>query len=123
VDESKSTIRVQEFKENYAKFLYSSVFSSKLEDPSVLLTHIYYLLLQDKITEARTIYSRVKSEKKAQLKIQFDYIDCYLDMYTGAANNYETARTISKEYENYPVISWRKLFRDVSSALSQSMDE
>ena len=48
-DENKSTIRVKEFRENYAKFLFNGIFNNSTKEPYFVLTHIYYLILQDRI--------------------------------------------------------------------------
>lgn len=102
--------------------MYTSVFQGKTEDPVVQLTLIYYLLLQDRIAEAKQIYSKVNSADKKLFKIQYDYIDCFIDMYSGATSSYETAKTVSQQYLDYPVLSWRKLFKDVHDAFANNCE-
>lgn len=41
-------------------------------------------------------------------------------MYDGSQTNYATARSLSKQYKEYPVPAWRKLFLDVYEALNKS---
>jgi hypothetical protein len=119
-DENKSTIRVQEFRENYARFLFNGIFTSSTKHPHYALTFIYYLLLQDRIAEARTLFNGVAQNDRKLFKVQYDYIACFLDMYEGASTDYKIAREISEKYREYPVLSWRKLFNDVYNTLNKT---
>jgi hypothetical protein len=77
------------------------------------LALIYYLLLQDRIIEARTLYSPAEDQLRQCYELQCAYLDCYLDMYLGSTTQYSTAKSISQKYKDYPVIAWQKLFKDV----------
>lgn len=81
---------------------------------------IYYLLLQDRIAEAKTIFKNLTPSARNLHKLQYDYIDCFLDMFDGASNNYQIARKLSAEYSEYPVLTWRKLFKEVYDLLNKS---
>lgn len=84
-----------------------------MNESSFRLSLIYYLILQDRINEAKEINSKIKAEERKQYELQYDYIDCFLDIYNGATTNYQIARKISEKYRNYPVLAWRKLFTEV----------
>ena len=52
----------------------------------------------------------------------------YLDFYTGSETGFKVARTISKQYEEYPVLAWRVLFTEIVDQLMEfdgvlSLDE
>ena len=95
-------------------FLLSVIFEGRLKDSTANLALVYYLLLQDRVSDAKKLYSKVESEVKRKHQLQSDYIDCYLDMYSGSeGNSYNTARKLSEKYKDYPVPSWRKLFLEV----------
>ena len=44
------------------------------------MTAVYYLLLQDRISEAKKLYS---AQLKKEFELQCDYIDCYVDLFDG----------------------------------------
>lgn len=76
----------------------------------------YYLLLQDRVSEAMDTFWRVDSSlflKDPTLSIQYDYLSAYIDFFTGIDSNFALARNISKKYEEYPVLSWRVLFTEI----------
>jgi hypothetical protein len=120
--EDKSTILNREFKETYRDFLVALTingFAERSQKNSLALA--YYLILQDRIPEAEKIYARVKNtnfdpDAKEQL-LQNHYIACFLDMYTGYPN-FKTARELSEKYKDYPVPTWRKLFKEVYDLLN-----
>lgn len=62
--------------------------------------------------------SNLKDEKDFPF-LQYDYVTCFLDMYTGYPN-FAVARNISSSYvdKNYPVETWRKMFKEVNDLLS-----
>lgn len=69
------------------------------------------------------MYKTVSGADRNRFKIQYDYIDCFLDMYEGASSDYKVARKISAEYKDYPVQAWKKLFNDVYETLHKTEDE
>ncbi len=82
----------------------------------------YYLLLQDRVTEALGIFSKIDSagefKPDSRLKLQYDYMAAYLDFYVGAPE-FKVARKIVAEYINYPVITWRLMFLDMDQQLKE----
>ena len=98
----------------------------------------YYFLLQDRIKETIQIMtgdskdthagSGLKISRKidpkeikqgSELKLQYDYMMAYLDFFIGMDTNFKIARTIAKQYEDYPVISWRILFTEILDQLNE----
>lgn len=56
--------------------------------------------------------------------MQYDYIACYLDMYEGSKTNYQTARKLSKKYNDNPVCGeWNKMFKNVYDTLNAKLDD
>ena len=81
----------------------------------------YYLILQDRVTEAIAVFSKITEaeiKEKDNLKLQYDYMSAYLDFYSGAPE-FKNARKIVASYLNYPVISWRLLFLDIDQQLKE----
>jgi hypothetical protein len=82
---------------------------------------VYYLLLQDRVTEALTLFGKIDAKALAaegKLKLQYDYMSAYLDFYTGAPE-FKIARKIVAEYINYPVVTWRLVFLDIDQQLKE----
>lgn len=51
-------------------------------------------------------------------KVQYDYLQAYLDFYISYPN-YHVARQICKEYMNYPVPAWRRMFHEIAYQLGE----
>ena len=80
---------------------------------------IYYLQLQDRIDEAITLFKTLKIENlENSLKIQYDYLSAYFDIFTGAADGFKVARTVLREYDNYPVHNWKMMFLAIEDLLN-----
>lgn len=116
LNENKTTIKNLQFKKNYFKFLFIGILTNNFST-EFKLGLVYYFLLQDRIDEASNFYeTRITKMEKDQHKLQVDYIECFFDMYKGYPT-FEKARKIVQSYLNYPVISWRKLFKDIHDTL------
>lgn len=74
------------------------------------MAFIYYLLLQDRIDEAFHLLNQLDESIKGQHQLQFDYIECFIDMYKGYPS-FAKSRAIAKKYVDYPVKAWQKLFK------------
>ncbi len=74
----------------------------------------YYLLLQNRITEALHWFAQVDVQQLAG-RIQYDYFDAYLDFYRG---QYEHAAKIAERYAEYPAPRWAELFADIAQQVS-----
>jgi hypothetical protein len=76
----------------------------------------YYLLLQDRIEDGQKFFARVDASK-VTTRIQVDYMQAYLDLYT---TDHKLARGIASKYKDHPVDRWRKRFQDVLSKLDEA---
>jgi len=118
--QNKSNILNIQLKGQYASFL-----TTLVEVPKMLPQHwmclIYYLLLQDRIKEAIQLLQKIDEksfEKDETCKVQYDYLQAYLDFYSGYPN-FVKARSICENYLDYPVLSWRKLFVEVANQIAE----
>ena len=99
---------------------------------------VYYLLLQDRIAEAKVMFDSVKQlaasgssasavksdsdESAMPCTLQLDYFTCYFSFFT---TDPSPALAIAKRYANHPVLKQRKLFLEVENQLmeiSRSVD-
>jgi len=102
------------FTEQYHSLM--KVLSCKADfDQSDLLSIVYYLLLQDRIDEARGFFVRVDS-RQTNMQLQYDYLQAYLAFSTGKP---AIARSIAAKYAEYPVIRWRNVFADMTGQLDE----
>jgi hypothetical protein len=124
-------IQNMQFREQYMRFLNFLLYRVRsLADmkSSHKMAAVYYLLLQDRIDEARILFSKitakaVKEDGKADGSehdsvLQYDYLTAYLDFFnpTGPTK----ALAIAKKYKNYPIIKKRQLFEDVEQHLLEA---
>ena len=107
-NENKSTIRNTQFKNSYYEFLFSCAVQKTPKHYVCVL--IYYLLLQDRVDEASELLEGVSEEVRRECSIQFDYIECFIDMSKGYPS-FARARKISQKYVQYPVKSWQRMFQ------------
>lgn len=84
-------------------------------DNADLLSVVYYLLLQDRIDDAKRFFGNVKRTDTA-MQIQHDYLQAYLDFYS---EDRKLARSIAAKYSDYPVDRWRNVFREVVTQLDE----
>ncbi|GAB4138560.1 MAG: hypothetical protein Fur0037_04340 [Planctomycetota bacterium] len=75
----------------------------------------YYLLLQDRVEEAMSSFSKVDAASIGT-RLQYDYLRCYLDFFTA---EHSAARGIAEKYREHPVTRWRNLFADVLNQLAE----
>ncbi|CAK84205.1 unnamed protein product (macronuclear) [Paramecium tetraurelia] len=79
----------------------------------------YYLILQERITEAVKVLNSIQVPKNADnSELQYDYFKAYFDFYVGYPN-FQEARRICEKYLNYPVIYWRNLFYEIANLLAE----
>ncbi len=74
----------------------------------------YYLLLQNRISDALLWFDRVDAQQLA-IRIQYDYFDAYLDFYRG---QYAHAAKIAEQYAEYPVPRWAELFAEIAQQVA-----
>jgi len=111
----KREILNDRFKEQYTKFLDELAFKSELDNED-LLAATYYLLIQDRISEAISFFEKAEVNGGGELEIQYDYLATYLDFYN---EDPKKAREIVKKYENYPIPKWHKLFAQIKDKLKE----
>jgi hypothetical protein len=110
-----------QFRQTYHKLLLTLAEKSQLEK-SDWLNLTYYFLLQDRITEAIQIFSKIDPEHYSEgqpLKMQYDYMRAYLDFFTGSETGFKDAKMISKYYSDYPVLNWKVLFTEILDQLEE----
>jgi hypothetical protein len=79
---------------------------------------VYYLLLQDRVTEAGQWLAEVNPDRLTT-RIQYDYFMAYVSFSKGDPI---TAREIADKYENYPVDRWRMTFDEVRAQVEEITD-
>lgn len=99
----------------YRALLLVLSYGAKLDDGDCLAV-AYYLLLQDRVEEAFRFFGRVDAAKVAT-RLQYDYMQAYLDMYTPER---KLARAIATRHREHPVDRWRKAFQDVLAKLDEA---
>ncbi|QTA85345.1 hypothetical protein [Desulfonema magnum] len=102
------------FYDQYHRLMQYLSYRSSLNDDD-LLAVTYYLLLQDRVSEAIRFFERITPDK-IQSRMQYDYVQAYLDFYTG---DIERAGRIASEYLEYPVARWQNMFQDVANQLDE----
>jgi hypothetical protein len=102
------------FLEQYQRFLKLLSYHRRLDDTD-LLAVTYYLLLQDRVDEARELFAKVNAEK-VQTAMQYDYCAAYLAMYEEAP---QRARAIAARYARHPVDRWRNTFAAITAQLDE----
>lgn len=121
-DTIKALTNVQ-FRETYDRFLLAMTEKWKL-NPFDKLIFISYLLIQDRIGEAKDVFNTIdpapfETPGDSLLKLQFNYMQAYFDFYDGHKTGFKLAKTISKKYIGYPVITWRMKFQEILDQLTE----
>jgi len=120
----QNTILNKELRMTYEKFIMSMI---ELNDSSekAKLRLCYYLIIQDRIEEAVSVFSRVDFKKLVvfeEFLIQYDYIAAYLDISTGFPD-FKVAKEICTRYKNFPLLHWREYFEDIEDQLIQYLGQ
>jgi len=79
------------------------------------LAATYYLLLQDRVTEALAHLAQIDA-KKLETQMPFDYFQAYAAFYQADLNQ---ARNLAKKYEEYPVDHWREKFAEITAQIAE----
>lgn len=75
--------------------------------------------MQDRIPEAIKIFNQLEIKHlDSSLRIQYDYLSAYFDIFTGANERYNKARTIIREYDNHPIAHWKMMFLAIDDLLN-----
>ncbi len=102
------------FFQHYHRLLQILACRRELDDND-LLGVTYFMLLQDRVEEARQYFIRIRPDR-IQTRIQYDYCDAYLDFYNPDPVR---ARQIAAQYVNYPVDRWRSAFGNIREQLAE----
>ena len=119
-DKNETNIANKEFNETYRRFIVDLLALKELTIKEKLqLT--YYLILQDRMDEALEMYKKIKAEEvndnnNKSYKIQYDYINAYLDFCFGYPD-FTIAKSICNKYKDFPLIHWREKFEEIEDEL------
>jgi hypothetical protein len=115
-----NSILNQQFLDTYTHFLKYLFEKNHLVNTKDKLILTYYLLLQDRIDEAFSIYSNIPddSTELIPLILQYDYMGAYFDLYKGMPA-FKKAKAICEKYFDYPVTSWRTRFIEIANQLAE----
>ena len=119
-DKNETNIANKEFNETYRHFIVDLLALKQLTIKEKLqLT--YYLILQDRMDEALEMYKKIKPEEvndnnNKSYKIQYDYINAYLDFCFGYPD-FTISKSICNKYKDFPLIHWREKFEEIEDEL------
>jgi hypothetical protein len=152
---SRARIQNKQLREQYTRFLqYLAYSSSGVASIATghLISAIYYLLLQDRVEDARDLFAVLDARRARQpsaagpgasptvagagaavVELQLDYLTAYFDFFSLAlqgpaagadaiARGATRARAIAAKHSKYPVRFWRKLFSDVEAHIAEALD-
>ena len=117
---TESSIANNEFKETYGKFIIDLLSLRELTIKEKLEL-IYYLILQDRMEEALNILQKIKIEeveynKNKSYRIQYDYINAYLDFCFGYPE-FKIAKSLYNKYKDFPLKHWHEKFNEIESQI------
>ena len=112
-----ANISNKELKKTYHKFIIDLLSVQKITFKENLKL-IYYLILQDRFEDAINIFSKIKKEEieNNDYKIQYDYINAYLDFIFGYPE-FKIAKSLCNKYKDFPLIHWREKFQEIEDQL------
>jgi hypothetical protein len=103
------------FHEQYHAWLQQAAFDASLSTDD-RLTATCYLLLQDRVSEARAMFAQVAPDQVTS-QLQYDYCAAYLDFFNEAPAK---ARAIAARHVDHPVDRWRNTFRAILAQLDEA---
>uniref|UniRef100_A0A6B2KWL3 Uncharacterized protein n=1 Tax=Arcella intermedia TaxID=1963864 RepID=A0A6B2KWL3_9EUKA len=130
------TIANMKFKSQYIMFLNTLCFTPQI-GKAELMACVYYLLLQDRINDAKNLFFRISPRNKMEqeeeqaeinpsdienqssvmeLELQYDYLNAYLDFFN---DDPQIARKIAKKYSQFPLPRWQKMFAEIDKQLRE----
>jgi hypothetical protein len=129
---SAASIQNVQFRAQYKRFLNYLLYRvAMLKDlsPSHIMCGVYYMLLQDRIDEARELFSTIDAKTLAEdskakgaeqlAKLHYDYMFAYLSFFDPKGSTAD-ALQIAKKYRNYPVVKKRKLFEEIEQQILEA---
>ena len=120
-EKTGTNIANKEFNETYTKFIINLLSLKKLRIKE-LLQLAYYLILQDRMDDAFEVFKKIKPEevennKYKNYKIQYDYLNAYLDFCFGYPE-FKIAKSICDKYKDFPLTHWKEKFEEIEDQLS-----
>lgn len=106
--EGRKTILNRQLFNQYTSLLETLRYKQSLSDEDRMAI-AYYMLLQDRISEAIEQFKMIQTEQIKQ-SISYKYFNCWILFSKGHP---EKAVEIANDYLQYPVKRWRLLFKDV----------
>ncbi|MFN6105891.1 MAG: hypothetical protein ACK5EA_15785, partial [Planctomycetaceae bacterium] len=103
------------FHEQYHRWLTQAAYDRELSTDDKL-TATYYLLLQDRVVEARELFAQVPVAE-ATSRLQYEYCAAYLDFVNDEPSQ---ARAIAQKYVDHPVDRWRNTFQTIIAQLDEA---
>jgi hypothetical protein len=111
---SERVILNQRLATQYGRLLERLSYQPEISDEERLAV-AYYMLVQSRIDEAKQHFERVTADALS-MRIQYDYMDAYLDMYR---QRFERAAEIADRYATYGVSRWKDLFAQIRLQVAQ----
>ena len=118
IGEYKHNILNRDFMNTYITFLKYLLDKGTLESKDYFYLAIYFLL-QDRVDEVLQVFHKIKKDDlAAEMLIQYEYLDAYLDLYTDYPL-FTRAREICTRYLTYPIYTWRNKFIDLANQIAE----
>ncbi len=102
------------FRVQYEQFARMLGFSHQIDDEEKLVL-AYYLLVQNRITEAIETFGQVEPAE-IDTRLQYDYMSAYLAMHQG---QYNEAEEVASRHAENPVPRWQSRFSQLATQLKQ----
>lgn len=102
----------------YQSFLAHAAYRPALDDQERLAL-VYFLLLQDRLAEARDQVSRI-TEGSLRQRLQWDYLRAWLALRT---LDLDQALNLAQPYLEHPIERWKARFRAVAEAVAAARGE
>ncbi|MDG2469884.1 MAG: hypothetical protein P8M80_11435 [Pirellulaceae bacterium] len=102
------------FHEQYHRLLWMAGCRKNLGNQE-LLGLTYYMILQDRLSEAKEFFERISVDTLVS-RLQYDYMAAYLDMLN---TDPKIARALVTKYNKYPVDRWRNVFLEIGNQLNE----
>ena len=106
------------FHQQYHKLMDILAHKKELEEIE-RMSVVYYLLLQDRVSEGIAQYEKVNAEE-LPTKLQHDYFSSYISFYKEEPGK---AKAIAEKYADYPVDRWQKLFANVTAQADEIQND
>ena len=119
-NKNETNIANKEFNLTYRKYIIDLLSLQKLRIKEKLQL-IYYLILQDRMEDALNIFQKIKNEEiddnqNKNFKIQYDYINAYLDFCFGYPD-FKISKSLCNKYKEFPLSHWREKFEEIEDQL------